>query len=264
MLFRRTALAMLAATAFPASAVTGSLPRIRASGTARVAIDPTIASFAMLDAQQQPVGSEVDTARLLCADLGVECHIVPVTSAARIPALLSGRVDLVISLMSITPERSRVISFSRPYGAVLSILAGPVAPGIAHVDDLVGKRVVVTRGSTNDQMLSKAMLPGTLVMRFDDDAASIAAVAVGQADYFATAPELLATVNRHRLGSPIAPLLSLGRTLYAIGLPWGDAALKDWMDSWVDANLRNGKLGAIYSHWHDAALPADILNGRSA
>ena len=61
--------------------------------------------------------------------------------------------------------------------------------------DLANKKVIATRGTTNDAELTKIAPKDAQIIRFDDDATSITAVVSGQADIFATAPALLRTIN---------------------------------------------------------------------
>ena len=78
----------------------------------------------MTDEKMQPTGSDVDTAKLLAKDFGVEFEYVPTTGATRIPSLQSGKADLVISTLSMTPERAQVIDFSVAYAPLRTLLAG--------------------------------------------------------------------------------------------------------------------------------------------
>src|SRR5689334_11730041 len=83
----------------PASADT--LEDIRKAGKIRVAIDTAIPPFGMTDDKMQPTGSDVDLARLLAKDLGVQLEIVTTTGPSRIPMLQTNKADVVISTLSI-------------------------------------------------------------------------------------------------------------------------------------------------------------------
>ena len=91
----------------------------------RVAIDLGVPPYGMKDAALKSTGSDVETARLLAQDLGVELEIVPTTGANRVPFLQTNKADIVISSMSITPERQKVVDFSVPYAAILAVVARP-------------------------------------------------------------------------------------------------------------------------------------------
>jgi len=102
-----------------------TLSDIKAAKKIRISIDLTNSPYGRTDEKLQPSGSDVDIAKLLAADLGVAFEIVPTTGSSRIPLLQTGKADLVISSLSITPERAKVVDFSVPYADLLSVVAGP-------------------------------------------------------------------------------------------------------------------------------------------
>ena len=102
-----------------------ALDDIKKSGKIRIAIDLGVPPYGMTDDKMQPSGSDIDTAKLLAADWGLQFEHVPTTGAARIPALQTGKADLVISTLSITPERAKVIDFSKGYAVLRTVIAAP-------------------------------------------------------------------------------------------------------------------------------------------
>ena len=89
-----------ALAAAPARAVTTD--EIISRGKVIIAIDTTTAPYGMVDANMQPAGFDIDVANLVGKALGVPVEFVTVTSPGRIPSLLTNRVDMVISIFSIT------------------------------------------------------------------------------------------------------------------------------------------------------------------
>ncbi|MEO9121955.1 MAG: transporter substrate-binding domain-containing protein, partial [Burkholderiaceae bacterium] len=164
----------------PANA--NDLKTIKENKVIRIAIDLGVPPFGMKDSSLKPTGSDVGTAQLLAKDLGVKLEIVPTTGANRIPFLLTNKADIVISSLSMTPERAKVIDFSVPYAAIQAVVGAPKSMNIKSMQDLVGKTVISTRGTTNDLAITKLAPPGTNILRFDDDATSITAVVSGQGD----------------------------------------------------------------------------------
>src|SRR5260370_39724647 len=100
---------LLALTLVPAigsQASAQALDRIIKEKKIRITAEVTSPPFGILDKDNKPTGSEVETARQLAKDLGVELELVQVTGPQRIPALLSDRADLAISSLSITTDRA--------------------------------------------------------------------------------------------------------------------------------------------------------------
>src|SRR3546814_16862076 len=107
-------LTALAATA-PAKA---ELQDIIDSGKVRIGVPIDVPPFGFMDEQNQPAGIDVEVARMVAEALGVELELQSITSANRIPYLVTDRIDLVISAMGATPERATQIAFSSPYSAL--------------------------------------------------------------------------------------------------------------------------------------------------
>src|SRR6266581_7104913 len=127
-----------------------ALDRILKEKKIRITAEVTSPPFGMLDKDNQPTGSEIETARQLAKDLGVELELVQVTGPQRIPALLSERADLAISSLSITTERAKTVMFAPPHGALSIVIAGPQKTAIKMAADMVGKRIGITRGTLEE------------------------------------------------------------------------------------------------------------------
>jgi len=253
------ALAILAC----ASAQAGTLDDIRKAGKVRIAIDTAIPPFGMTDDKLQPTGSDVETAQLLAKDLGVALEIVTTTGPTRIPMLQTNKADLVISTLSITPERAKVIDFSVPYADHPSVVAALKSVQFSSYADLVGKKVAVVRGTTQDTDLTREALTGQArgaqLVRYEDDATMALAFASGQVDILATARSLLPAISKKN-PARVAEQRIVMQTFYlAVGLRKNEPELKSWVDRWVRTNLENGKLGAIYKKYHGIDIPTDQL-----
>ena len=93
----------------------------------------------------------------------------------------------MISTLSVTPDRAKVIDFSKADAALQSVIGARKDLVIKDYPDLKGKTVTVTRGTTQDtQLTAIAAEKGFTVVRYDDDATSVTACVTGQADIFAT------------------------------------------------------------------------------
>src|ERR1035437_6061624 len=84
-----------------------TLSDIKQARKIRISIDLTNSPYGRTDEKMQPSGSDVDIAQLLAHDLGVELEIVPTTGSSRIPNLQTGKADIVVSSLSITPDRAK-------------------------------------------------------------------------------------------------------------------------------------------------------------
>ena len=100
--------------ALPAQA--DQLADIKAAGVVKVATFDANPPFGSVDPQTHKiVGYDVDFAEALAKSLGVKLELVATNPANRIPLLQSGKADLIVADITITPERAQVIDFSVPY-----------------------------------------------------------------------------------------------------------------------------------------------------
>lgn len=248
----------LAPFAFAAAAWADTLDEIKKAGKVRIAIDLAIPPFGMTDDKMQPAGSDVDLARLLAKDMGVELEIVTTTGPTRIPMLQTNKADLVVSTLSITAERAKVIDFSVPYADHPSVVAAQKSATITKMSDLDGKKVAVVRGTTQDSDLTQ-QAKGAQLVRYEDDATMALAFASGQVDVIATARSLLPAISRKNPSRTLEPKITMQTFYLAIGMRKGEPKLLAWVNDWVRTNLQNGKLAAIYKQHHGVDIPTDQL-----
>ena len=245
----RSAVALAAFAAVLGTAHADQLDDIRAAKKVRVAIDLGSPPFGTTDSTMKATGSDVETARLLAKDLGVALEIVQTTGANRIPFLQTGKADLVISSLSVTPERAKVIDFSAPYAQILAVVAAPKTVTIKSFADLAGKQVATARGTTNDKLATEGA-KGAQIVRFDDDATLVTAITSGQVDIFATSPSIVKTVIDKAPGRGIEIKFEMKQFPLGIGMRKGEAKLQSWINDWVQKNTANGQLPAIYKKFH--------------
>jgi polar amino acid transport system substrate-binding protein len=233
------------------------LDEIKQAKKIRIAIDLGLPPYGMTDAQMQPTGSDVETARLLATDFGVAFEYVPTTGASRIPALQTGKADLVISTLSVTPERAKVIEFSVPYAPLRTVIAGIKAVDVNTLADLDGKTVGTTRGTTHDTYLTQHA-KGAKIVRYEDDATEAQAFVSGQVDVLSTAELLIAPIGRRDPNRQLELKFVLETHKLAVGMRKGETRLIEAVNAWVRQNLKNGKLNAIYRQFHGNDLPEVI------
>lgn len=241
-----------------AAAHADTLDDIKKAGKIRIAIDLAIPPFGMTDDKMQPAGSDVDLARLLAKDLGVQLEIVTTTGPSRIPMLQTSKADLVVSTLSITPDRAKVIDFSLPYADHPSVVAGMKSATIKELSDLDGKKVAVVRGTTQDSDLTQKA-KGAQLVRYEDDATMALAFASGQVDIIATARSLLPAISKKNPARTLEPKITMQTNYLAIGMRKGEPKLLAWVNDWVRTNLQNGKLVAIYKQHHGIDIDPALL-----
>jgi len=245
----RIALAAAGLLALQGLAHAELLDDIRSAKKLRVAIDLGSPPFGTTDSAMKPTGSDVETARLLAKDMGVELEIVPTTGANRIPFLQTGKADIVISSLSITPEREKVIDFSTAYGHIQAVVAGPKSVMVKSFDDLNGKQLAAARGTTNDKLATEGA-KGAQMVRFDDDATLVTAIASGQVDLFATSPAIVRAMTEKAPHRNVEIKFVMKSFPLGIGMRKSEPKLRAWLNDWVAMNVANGRLADIFKKFH--------------
>ena len=137
-----------------------TLRRIRETGVLTIGVRETSVPFSYIDAQKQPQGYSVDLCLRVADAVKAELRLprldvkfVPVSSSNRIPALLEGKIDLECGSTTNTRDRQKQVAFAyTTFVAGIKMLARKSAD-INSIEDLRGKAVVVTTGTTSEKML---------------------------------------------------------------------------------------------------------------
>ena len=243
----------LAQTAAP-PAPGGTLDRIIKEKKLRVTAEITSPPFGILDRDNQPDGSEIETARQLAKDLGVELDLVQVTGPQRIPALLSGRADVAISSLSITFDRAKTVMFAPPHGALSIVIAGPKKTAIRSAADLAGKKIGLTRATLEEARVPPIAPPGAKMVFFDDIAATMQAMLSGQVDAAGMSAFAAKSVSDRNPKAAIENKFTVTTAYYAAAVRPGDFDLLQFLRTWVFLNKHNGVLAQIYKKYTEVAL----------
>jgi polar amino acid transport system substrate-binding protein len=242
------------------TAYADALASIKKANKVRIGIDLGLPPYGMMDEKLQPTGVDVDVARKLAKDLGVELEIVSSTGASRVPNLQTNKADLIISTLSITPERAKVIDFSVPYMPIQTIVFAPKSMQISGMADLAGKKVATSRGTGMDTQLTREA-KGANMVRYEDDATLITAAITGQADIIGGTGAHLATVIEKSPGRQMERKFVMQNFLAGIGLRKNEPELLDWVNKWVKVGLNDGSLNTIYRKYLKDELPKEIVDG---
>jgi glutamate/aspartate transport system substrate-binding protein len=182
-------------------ALSGTLKKIRDSGTITLGYRESSLPFSYLNHRAQPIGYSIDLCRDVVEDVATELDgmdikiaLAPVTSADRFDKVKSGAVDLECGSTTSNLQRQKEVAFSPVFFVAGTKLMVPKASTIASYRDLAGKTAVVTAGTTNEgalRALSDKQKLGINIVTARDHAQSFATLAAGKADAFATDDVLL-------------------------------------------------------------------------
>ena len=258
-LLTTVALAAVATMGLSQMASADALDDIKKSGKIRIAVDLGVPPYGLTDDKMQPSGSDIDTAKLLAKDWGLEFVHVPTTGASRIPSLQTDKADLVISTLSITPDRAKVIDFTLGYAVIRTVIAATKGTDVKKLADLDGKTVGTVRGTTHDTQLTKEGPKGMKLVRYEDDATEAQAFLSGQVDIISTGELLVAPIGKKNPARQLEVKFVLDTFILAVGVKKDETRLRDEVNKWISAKLKDGTLNAIYKKHHGDNLPDVIL-----
>ena len=117
----------------------------------KVAIDPTYEPFTYKTSDGKPTGFDVDIANAICTEIKRRCVFVEQVWDSMIPGLQARKYDVVISSLSMTEERRRIIDFSDRYYKTPSAIVVKKGTPYTGPASLKGKRIGVLKGSTQEK-----------------------------------------------------------------------------------------------------------------
>lgn len=113
-------------------------------------IDPNYPPFAFVDEKGQPAGFDVEAMNWIADKLGFKVEHRPMDWGGIIPSLNAGKIDMVCSGMSISPEREAVVTFSEPYWSIRKYLLVHKESDLTKEDLLNGKKTLGVQSGTNE------------------------------------------------------------------------------------------------------------------
>lgn len=205
-------------------------------GSLRVGMS-TFVPWAMKDKKGDLIGFEIDVAKRLAADMGVKVEFVPTKWSGIIPALLTGKFDVIIGGMGIRPERNKKVNFTIPYDySGMSIVAHKEkASGFDAIEKFNSPDVVMVArlGATSVEAVRKHM-PKAELRKFDDEAQAIQELLNGRAHAFVSSkptPAFLAAKYPRKLFLPLKGTFTKEPVGFA--LRKGDVDTLNFFDNWI-------------------------------
>ncbi len=262
------AFGLAAGVAFAGAAQADKLDDVISSGTLRCAVVLDFPPMGSRDADNKPIGFDVDYCEDLAKALGVKAEVVETTFPERIPALMSGRVDVAVASTSDTLERAKTVGFSIPYYAFENaVVAGSRAEGVASFEDLKGKTVGATAGTYEAIWLEERVKEwGSGTFRpYQNQADVFLALSQGQLDATVSTVEVAeANVKSGKFAGirivDKAPMVPDYVALITLREEYG---MINYLNLFVNQQVRTGRFVELYKKWvSETGEPANLtING---
>ncbi|MHB8772938.1 MAG: transporter substrate-binding domain-containing protein [Syntrophales bacterium] len=213
----------------------------------------TFVPWAMQDKAGKFVGFEIDVATRLARDMGVKAEFIPTKWSGIIPALLTGKFDIISGGMGIRPERNLKVNFSIPYDTTgMSIVAHRrLAAGFGRIEDFNAPNVsiAVRTGTTAAAAAARFMAKAKLRL-FDDEAQAFQELLLGRVHAVvasAPLPAFQALAYPEKLFLPLKEEFT--REPIGFALRKGDVDSLNFLDNWVRVTEAEGWLRERKQYW---------------
>lgn len=264
---------LLAATARAAEPA-GTLEKIAAAGSITLGHRESSIPFSYYDDNQQVIGYSQDIALAIVdaikRDLnlpGLRVRLNPVTSQNRIPLIQNGTIDLECGSTTNNLERQQQVAFSNSIFVVGTRLLTRKDSGIRDFDDLAGKTVVTTAGTTSERLLRKRDREGNMRMRIisaKDHGESFLMLETGRAVAFMMDDALLYGERAKAKRPEDWAVVGTPQSLEAYGcmMRKDDPAFKKLVDATIAGLMTDGSAAKLYAKWLESPIPPKGLNLR--
>ncbi|WP_443256004.1 glutamate/aspartate ABC transporter substrate-binding protein [Xenorhabdus sp. IM139775] len=267
-----TMMLLSAVGAAHAQELTGTLKKIKENGVIVVGHRESSVPFSYYDNQQNVVGYSQDYSNLIVDAVKkkldmphLQVKLIPITSQNRIPLLQNGTFDFECGSTTNNLERQKQAAFSNTIFAVGTRLLAKKDSGIKGFDDLAGKNVVVTSGTTSEILLNKLNDEKQMKMRIistKDHGDSFRTLESGRAVAFMMDDALLAG-ERAKAKKPDQWIIvgkPQSEEAYGCMLRKNDPQFKTLIDDVIVKVQTSGDAEKMFDRWFKQPIPPKNLN----
>jgi glutamate/aspartate transport system substrate-binding protein len=256
-----------------AEELTGTLKNIKETGAITIGYRESSVPFSYLDDNQKPVGYAMDICYKIVDAVKkelkldkLEVKLNPVTSSTRIPLLANGTIDLECGSTTNNVERQKQVAYTNTHFLTASRFISKKSSKLNSIDDLKGKSVVSTSGTTNIKQLTEANAArnlGVNIIPAKDHAEAFLMVETDRAVAFVMDDILLASLAA---GSKEPDAYVISKDAFSKPEPYGimlrkdDPAFKKLADAATAALYQSAEGPKLFEKWFMQKIPPKGLN----
>jgi polar amino acid transport system substrate-binding protein len=245
-------LACAGALTVAASAQAGTLDEIVKRGELRVAVQTQGPPFSMIDKKGERTGSSVEMAKLMAQEMGVKIAFLDLDWDGLLPALISGKADMLVADMTPTLARGMKVAFTKPWiyiGPMVATKEGSKFTSTATCK-APGARIAVLFGTTGEKLAKTVFPKGEIKSYKGGGTLLLDAVKSGQADCLLNDSS---AVTGQAAGFPkgtfkLMPEL-LAKEPLAFATRYDSMDLLTWMNLFIDQTAIDGRLQKNLDYW---------------
>ncbi|MBB5317931.1 transporter substrate-binding domain-containing protein [Tunturibacter empetritectus] len=236
----------------PARSTVDMLAEIKKSGKLRVGVSE-IVPWAMHDKDGNLVGFEIDVAKKLARDMGVQVEFHPDEFRYLIPDLEANRFDIIVAGFSIEARRALVVNFSQPYNVTDVTIATSKKMGseLKTMEDFnkKGVTIAVVEGTTSEDLAALAF-PKASIQTYTEDSALFSDLVAGKlAAAVADSPRLDILAKLYPDAVTVPSVAPLGTFPAAFAVRRGDMDFVNYLNSWIAARNADQWIETRRKYW---------------
>lgn len=231
------------------------IEKIQKQGVIRVGMS-TFVPWAMKDKQGELIGFEIDVAKQLAQDMEVKIEFVPTAWSGIIPALLTGKFDVIIGGMGITPKRNLKVNFTMPYEySGMSMVAHKgKAKGFSTLADFNKKEVTIAvRMGTTAEQATRKYIPNATLKLFENESQALQELNLGRV-YAVVSSAPMPVFHALKYPEKLFVPIKENFTKEPIGfvLRKGDHDALNYFNNWIINMHANGFLKEKTAYWFES------------
>lgn len=240
---------LFAATSLATTALAVTPEELKSKGTATIGVQMDQFPWGFIDANGGNDGFDIEVAKMIAKELGVEVKFERITGQNRIPLLVNGNVDFLVPSMTITEERAKVIQYVIPYSSNDITVWGKADAAIKGNEDLSKYVIGVNRGSAFEPLLVKVAPKDTQIKRFDDDATTVQALLSGQVDAILGSVTYGLVIKETGYDKQFERKYKVADNFQGMAVRKGDHEMLAFLTDFVAKHTADGSLDALYKKW---------------
>jgi polar amino acid transport system substrate-binding protein len=231
-------------------AAESAVEQIAKRGVIKVGMDVFV-PWAMKDKKGELIGFEIDIAKKFAADMGVKIEFVPTKWSGIIPALITGKFDVLIGGMTITTQRNLKINFTRPYYFTeQGLMAHKKKAAGFKVSDFNSPNVTIAaRLGSTAAVAAKQQFPKAKLRLFDDEPAAVQELRNGNVHAMVSAQPLPSSMASEYPDTIMVYDEVMMLEAIGIGVRKSDNDTLNLINNWIEINRNNGWIQGRYAYW---------------
>jgi polar amino acid transport system substrate-binding protein len=229
------------------------IDRILSRGEVKVGMSGDMAPMNMLTKEDKIIGLDADLATLIAEAMGVKLNIQKMTFANLLPALEAGSIDMIISNMTMTPDRNLKVDFVGPYfisGKAFLTKRSSIAEAKGLPDiNTPQYTFVALKESTSEAVIRKGA-PQAKLLTAGTQNEAIQVVIDGKADaMIADYPICVIAVYRNPAAGLVSVVAPITYEPIGVAVPKGDPHLVNWLGNFLHSLDKAGYMKDLRQKW---------------